>query len=107
MYARAGATPPVRVTLRMKTPKSIGTSAYCGAPTRLTVPPSRATPNAVSSAGVADALQHGVGAIAAGEFAHALDALLAALGDHVRGAELAAEVGALLVPAHEDDLLGT
>ena len=31
---------------------------------------------------------------------------LAALGDHVGGAELAAEVGAGLVPAHQHDPLG-
>ena len=84
-----------------------GTSGYCGAPTRLTVPPARTTPNAVSIAGrEADALQHGVGAVAAGQLAHLRDALLAALGDDVGGAELAAEVGAGLVPAHQDDLLG-
>ena len=45
-------------------------------------------------------------AVAAGQFQHAFDALLAALGDDVGGAELAAQVGALLVPAHQDDLLG-
>ena len=55
---------------------------------------------------VADALEHGVGAVAAGQLADLLDALLAALGDDVGGAELEAQVGAGLVPAHEDDLLG-
>ena len=42
-----------------------------------------------------DALEHGVGAVAAGELADLRDALLAALGDDVGGAELAAEVGAV------------
>ena len=55
---------------------------------------------------VADALEHGVGAVAAGELADLRDALLAALGDDVGGAELPAQVGAVLVPAHQDDLLG-
>src|SRR2546423_383488 len=35
-----------------------------------------------------------------------LGALLAALGHHVAGAELAATVAAVLMPAHEDDRLG-
>ena len=34
------------------------------------------------------------------------DALVAALGDHVGGAEFAAEVGAVRVPAHQDDPFG-
>ena len=55
---------------------------------------------------MADGLEHGVGAVAAGELADLRDALLAALGDDVGGAELAAEVGAVLVPAHQDDPLG-
>ena len=38
----------------------------------------------------ADALEHGVGAVAAGQLAHALDGLVAALADDVGGAELAA-----------------
>ena len=54
----------------------------------------------------ADALEDGVGAVAAGQLPHALDALLAALGDDVGGAELAAQVGAVRVPAHQDDPLG-
>ena len=40
---------------------------------------------------VADALEHRVGAVAAGQLAHALDRLVAALADDVGGAELAAE----------------
>src|SRR6202034_3099511 len=52
------------------------------------------------------ALQHGVGAIAPGQLAHLLHTLLAALGDHVRRTELAAKIGARLVPAHENDPLG-
>ena len=55
---------------------------------------------------MADALEHRVGAVAPGELAHLRDALLAALGDDVGGAELQAQVGAGLVPAHQDDLLG-
>jgi hypothetical protein len=39
------------------------------------------------------------------EVADQLDALLAPLGDHVGGAELAAQVGAVLVVAHEHDPL--
>ena len=45
-------------------------------------------------------------AVAAGQFQDAFDALVAALGDDVGGAELAAQVGAVGVPAHQDDLLG-
>ena len=55
---------------------------------------------------VADGLEDDVGAVAAGELADLGDAFLAALGDDVGGAELAAEVGAGLVAAHQDDLLG-
>ena len=54
----------------------------------------------------ADALEHGVGAVAAGQFQDAFDTFLAALGDDVGGAELAAQIGAVGVPAHQDDLLG-
>ena len=54
----------------------------------------------------ADALQHGVDAVAAGELEDALDRLLAALGDDVGGAELARERDAVRVAAHDDDLLG-
>lgn len=43
---------------------------------------------------------------AAGELADVLDGLLAALGDDVGGAELARERDAVLVAAHDDDLLG-
>jgi hypothetical protein len=41
-----------------------------------------------------DALQHGVGAVAAGQLADPFDALGTALGHDVGGAELAAQVGA-------------
>ena len=47
-----------------------------------------------------------MGAVAAGELADRVDALVAALGDDVGGAELAAEVGAVRVAAHQDDPLG-
>jgi hypothetical protein len=55
---------------------------------------------------VPDALEHRVGAVATGELADLLDALLAACGDDVGGTPLATKVGAVGVPAHEDDLLG-
>ncbi len=54
----------------------------------------------------ADAVEHGVGALAAGELAHTFGAFLATFGDDLGGTEVAAEVGAVLVAAHEDDLLG-
>ena len=54
---------------------------------------------------VADGLEDLAGA-ALGEFQDGVDAVLAAFGDHVGGPELAAEVGAGLVPAHQDDPLG-
>jgi hypothetical protein len=54
---------------------------------------------------VTDALQHGVHAESCAEFPHALDGLLAALGDHVGGAELARERNPVGVAAHDDDLL--
>jgi hypothetical protein len=47
-----------------------------------------------------------VGAIAAGELAHPLEALLAAFGDRVGGAELAAEVGAVGVAKRAFNRLG-
>ena len=53
---------------------------------------------------MADRLEHDRAA-AVGEVADLRDALLAALGDHVGGAELAAEVGARLVAAHQHDPL--
>ncbi len=43
----------------------------------------------------ADALEHGVRAVATGQFQDAFDALLAARGDDIGRAELAAQVGAL------------
>ena len=54
---------------------------------------------------VADGFQDFAGA-AFGEFQDGVDAVLAACGDHVGGAEFTAEVGAGLVPAHQDDPLG-
>src|SRR4051812_46422176 len=54
----------------------------------------------------ADAFQHGVGAVAAGQLPDLGDAFLAAFGDDVGGAELAAEFGAVGVPAGEDDAFG-
>jgi hypothetical protein len=55
---------------------------------------------------VADGLEDDVAALAAGELHDLRHALRSALGDHVGRAELAAEVGAGLVAAHEDDPLG-
>ncbi|BAS10889.1 hypothetical protein AHiyo4_43110 [Arthrobacter sp. Hiyo4] len=53
------------------------------------------------------ALKDGVRSVAAAELAHLLDAGLAALGDDVGGTVFEAQIGAGLVPAHQDDLLGT
>ena len=54
----------------------------------------------------ADALQHGVGADAAGELADRGLTLLAALGDDVGGAELLGDLLARRVPRHGDHPLG-
>ena len=51
MYARAGATAPVRVMLRMNDLKPKSTSSNWGEPTLLMTPPSCTTANAVSIAG--------------------------------------------------------
>jgi hypothetical protein len=63
---------------------------------RLIAPPERATFTAVSIDGLVPTHSS--------QFQDAFDALLAARGDDIRRAELAAQVGALLVPAHKDDL---
>ena len=47
-----------------------------------------------------------VGAVAAGEFHDLGDAGFAAVGYYVGGSEFAAQVGAVFVPAHEDDAFG-
>lgn len=87
--------------------KPKGTSGYCGAPTRLMVPPSRTTPALWTSASFRPTqFQHPLGAGPAGQFPDRVDAVLAAAGDDVGGAELAAQVGALGVAAHQDDALG-
>ena len=71
------------------------------------VPPGRAIAEGLLVGGhVADGLEDHVCAVAAGELADLGDAVLAAGGDDVGGAELPTEVGARLVAAHEDDLLG-
>src|SRR5205085_12077379 len=54
----------------------------------------------------ADALEDGVGAVAAGELANALDCLVAALADDVRRAEFLCERGPLVMAAENDDPLG-
>src|SRR5207245_7023047 len=55
---------------------------------------------------VADTLEDGVGAEAAGELAHTLDCFVAALADDVGCAEVLCERDAVGVPAEDDDLLG-
>ena len=103
-----GAGPPVRVTLppkRLANPT--GASSYCGHADAADGAAGAYDAERLLVGGhVPDGLEHDVGAVAAGELADSVDALLAALGDHVGGAELAAEVGAGLVAAHQDDLLG-
>ena len=54
----------------------------------------------------ADAFQHRLNAEAAREIADPRNALLAAFADHVGRAELPCEIEPVLVPAHDDDLLG-
>src|SRR5205807_3132744 len=54
----------------------------------------------------ADALEDGVDAEAAGELAHPLDCLVAALADDVRGAELLCERDPVVMAAEDDDPLG-
>lgn len=54
----------------------------------------------------ADGLDDPVDAVAPGQIAHARDAFFTAFGDDVVGTEVAAEVGAGGVAAHEDDALG-
>jgi hypothetical protein len=76
-----------------------------GAPTGLTTPPLHADRR--RDGGLeSDALQDGVGAVAAGELRGFLDGLVATLGDDVGGAELPARVGPVLAPSHEHDLPG-
>ena len=50
---------------------------------------------------VTNALQHDVHALAVGQFKNLGDTVLAAFGDDMGLSELAAEVGALLVPPHQ------
>ena len=52
---------------------------------------------------MADGLHHDVCAGAARQVQHLRDALLATLSDHVGGPPPSAEVGAVDVPAHQDD----
>ena len=107
MYARAGAGPPATVTLLKNVAIVVGICSCCGTPTRPTAPPGRAMPSAVTiDCRVADALEHGVSAEAAGELAHTFDGLVAALADDVGGAERAPERDPVGMPAEQDDLLG-
>ena len=107
MYARAGAGPPLIVTLSKNVGRVVGIASCWGSPTRPIAPPGRTMPSAVSTdCVVADALEHGVGAEAVGQFAHALDRLLAALADDVRCAELLGERDPVGMTAEEDDPLG-
>jgi MmyB-like transcription regulator ligand binding domain len=65
-----------------------GISVCCGTPTRPTAPPgARDADRGLRRRAVADALQHRVDALAAGELADALDGRLAALRDDVSRAE--------------------
>ena len=48
-----------------------------------------------------------MGAIAAGQLAHPLDAFVTPLGHHVGGPELTPQIGAILVPAHQNDPFST
>lgn len=54
----------------------------------------------------ADAFEHGVNAIAAGELAHALNRLVAAFTNYIGCAELSSERDPVGMPAENDDLLG-
>ena len=91
MYARAGAGPPPTVTFSKNVATAGGIASSCGTPTRPTAPPGRTMPSAVSHRLLeADALEDGVGAEAAGQLAHPLDGLVAALADDVGRAELLA-----------------
>ena len=107
MYARAGAGPPLIVTLAKNVARVVGIASCCGTPTRPTAPPGaddaeRRRHRLV----VSDALEHRVRAETAGQLADALDGLVAALADDVRGAELARQRDAVGVAAEQDDLLG-
>ena len=106
MYARTGAGPPVSVTLG---PKRL--------PSRRRLVVLRDADAADDAAGADDADGLLVGrqvadrleddrAAAVGEVADLGDPVGAALGDHVGGAELTAEVGPRLVAAHQHDALG-
>ena len=107
MYARTGAGPPVRVMLRAE--------QAAEADGRLLVLRDADAADDAAGADDADGLLVGRhvadrleddGAAAVGEVADLLRSLGAALGDDVGGAELAAEVGARLVAAHQHDALG-
>ena len=107
MYARAGAGPPEIVTLSKNVDSVVGISWCCGTPTRPTAPPGRAMPSAVTIDWVvADALEHGVDAVAPGQLAYALDRLVPALADDVGGAEVATKCDPVGVVAEQDDLVG-
>ena len=53
----------------------------------------------------ADTFDRGMGRVTSGQLPNLLDAFVAAFGDHVGGSELLAEVGAVGVAAHQDDLV--
>ena len=107
MYARAGAAPPVSVTFRehgVEPQRHLSVLRHADAADRTAG--ARDLHGGLDGRQRADALEHGMRAVAAGQFPDAFDALLAALGDHVGGAEFAAQIGAVGVPAHQDDPLG-
>src|SRR5258708_37336833 len=54
----------------------------------------------------ANTLDDGMGAVTSGQFADLVHAFVAPLGNDVGGAEVAAQVGAVGVAAHQDDPIG-
>ena len=105
MYARAGATPPRRATLRSNIwPMSTPALPPCGTPTYPTAPPSRAIEIAVRiDSSVPTASSTACAPTPPVSSRTASTAVLAALRDHVGGAELPGDGGADLVPAQRDD----
>ena len=105
MYARAGAGPPLIVTLS-KNVARLGDRLLLRDADAPDGAPGADDCSAVTIDCLADALEHRVGAEAAGQLAHALDRLVAALADDVGRAELARERDAVGMAAEDDDLLG-
>ena len=87
----------------------VGVVSCSGTPTRPIAPPGRAISSAVTTAcsTPTHSSTERTGAEAAGQPPDALDRLLAALTDDIRGAELLSQRDAFGVAAEQDDLLGT